>query len=309
MTILNILWHACLCTCIETYWVKEGKKIKKKDKETKTPAIMFLKWYSSFDSCLLMACSIVSTDETATENILKAQETYAHLCGHLGLMTPRDAFITALCKASLPPHYTLTVLGAGTPTSSPGGTTKAGEYMQRIILHMCWAQALLLPHHLGNHKSRWVPCSVSYYTLTVLGPGTPLFSSHGRTTKAGEYHAAYHTTHSQCWAQALLPPHHMEEPQKEVSTMQRIILQTHSVGAGTAPTSSPGGTTKTGEYLQRIILHTHSAGRRHSSYLITWENHKGRWVSCHTAHSQYWAQTLLSRHHLGAAQREVSTVS
>ncbi|RUS80797.1 hypothetical protein EGW08_011418, partial [Elysia chlorotica] len=78
---------------------------------------------------MLAALSLLldaSTDETATENILKAQETYAHLCGHLGLMTPRDAFITALCKASLPPHYTLTVLGAGAPSaSSPGGTSKA----------------------------------------------------------------------------------------------------------------------------------------------------------------------------------------
>jgi hypothetical protein len=28
------------------------------------------------------------------------------------MTTPRDAFITALCKASLPPHYTLTVLNS-----------------------------------------------------------------------------------------------------------------------------------------------------------------------------------------------------
>ncbi|GFN84285.1 protein mon2 homolog, partial [Plakobranchus ocellatus] len=77
---------------------------------------------------ILAALSLLldaSTDESATENILKAQETYAHLCGHLGLTTPRDAFITALCKASLPPHYTLTVLGAGTPSaSSPGAASK-----------------------------------------------------------------------------------------------------------------------------------------------------------------------------------------
>ena len=53
-----------------------------------------------------------STDESATEAILKAEQSYANLCGQLGLTTPRDAFITALCKASLPPHYTLTVLNA-----------------------------------------------------------------------------------------------------------------------------------------------------------------------------------------------------
>ena len=51
-----------------------------------------------------------STDEAATEAILKCKQSYANLCGKLGMTTPRDAFITALCKASLPPHYTLTVL-------------------------------------------------------------------------------------------------------------------------------------------------------------------------------------------------------
>uniref|UniRef100_A0A673AU82 Protein MON2 homolog n=1 Tax=Sphaeramia orbicularis TaxID=375764 RepID=A0A673AU82_9TELE len=63
--------------------------------------------------CLFCLCSIhFSTDETATENILKAELTMASLCGRLGLVTPRDAFITAICKASLPPHYALTVLSS-----------------------------------------------------------------------------------------------------------------------------------------------------------------------------------------------------
>lgn len=53
-----------------------------------------------------------STDETTSENVLKAIQTFASLCGSLELQTPRDAFITALCKASLPPHYTLTVLSS-----------------------------------------------------------------------------------------------------------------------------------------------------------------------------------------------------
>lgn len=56
------------------------------------------------------SCLSLSTDETATENILKAMQIYSSICGTLNMTTPRDAFITALCKASLPPHYTLTVL-------------------------------------------------------------------------------------------------------------------------------------------------------------------------------------------------------
>lgn len=59
---------------------------------------------------IFFLCLSLSTDETATENILKAMQIYSSICGTLNMTTPRDAFITALCKASLPPHYTLTVL-------------------------------------------------------------------------------------------------------------------------------------------------------------------------------------------------------
>lgn len=55
-----------------------------------------------------------STEESITENVLKAIQTYTSLCGMLDLHTPRDAFITAICKSSLPPHYALTVLNAVT---------------------------------------------------------------------------------------------------------------------------------------------------------------------------------------------------
>ncbi|XP_046428999.1 protein MON2 homolog isoform X1 [Neodiprion fabricii] len=63
-----------------------------------------------------------STDESASENVLKAIQTFASLCGSLDLQTPRDAFITAICKASLPPHYALTVLYSapqGIPSARP----------------------------------------------------------------------------------------------------------------------------------------------------------------------------------------------
>ena len=49
-------------------------------------------------------------DESATESILKSEQAFASLCGKLDMTLPRDAFMTALCKASLPPHYTLTIL-------------------------------------------------------------------------------------------------------------------------------------------------------------------------------------------------------
>lgn len=64
-----------------------------------------------------------STDESITENVLKALQTYTALCGLLDLHTPRDAFITAICKSSLPPHYALTVLN----TVSSGVSLRQGK--------------------------------------------------------------------------------------------------------------------------------------------------------------------------------------
>ncbi|KAK7789330.1 hypothetical protein R5R35_012807 [Gryllus longicercus] len=86
-----------------------------------------------------------STDESASENVLKAIQTFASLCGCLDLHTPRDAFITAICKASLPPHYALTVLntapqGAGSARSSQDlnsqynlSTYGEADYRQQVV--------------------------------------------------------------------------------------------------------------------------------------------------------------------------------
>ncbi|KAJ8789101.1 hypothetical protein J1605_022258 [Eschrichtius robustus] len=82
-------------------------------------------WEEMVNACwcgLLAALSLLldaSTDEAATENILKAELTMAALCGRLGLVTSRDAFITAICKGSLPPHYALTVLNTTTAATLP----------------------------------------------------------------------------------------------------------------------------------------------------------------------------------------------
>lgn len=73
-------------------------------------------------SNFLFQPSTISTDETSTENVLKSLQTFASVSGRVGLTTPRDAFITALCKASLPPHYTLTILNA----TSPGTVNNRG---------------------------------------------------------------------------------------------------------------------------------------------------------------------------------------
>jgi len=61
-----------------------------------------------------------STDETSTENLLKSLQTFASVSGRVGLSVPRDAFISCLCKASLPPHYSLNVFNV-LPTGASTG--------------------------------------------------------------------------------------------------------------------------------------------------------------------------------------------
>ncbi|XP_061085397.1 protein MON2 homolog isoform X2 [Conger conger] len=95
-------------------------------------------WEEMISACwcgLLAALSLLldaSTDEPATESILKAELTMASLCGRLGLVTPRDAFITAICKASLPPHYALTVLSSSMANLSNKSYSIQGQSVQII---------------------------------------------------------------------------------------------------------------------------------------------------------------------------------
>uniref|UniRef100_A0A0K8RZE2 Protein MON2 homolog n=1 Tax=Crotalus horridus TaxID=35024 RepID=A0A0K8RZE2_CROHD len=95
-------------------------------------------WEEMVNACwcgLLAALSLLldaSTDEAATENILKAELTMAALCGKLNLVTSRDAFITAICKGSLPPHYALTVLNTTSAALSSKSYSIQGQNVQMI---------------------------------------------------------------------------------------------------------------------------------------------------------------------------------
>lgn len=54
----------------------------------------------------------------------------------MGLTTPRDAFITALCKASLPPHYCLTALNV-----SPAGVVSGRGLLAHYF--KIWSDSLI----------------------------------------------------------------------------------------------------------------------------------------------------------------------
>uniref|UniRef100_A0A8C5PWF3 Protein MON2 homolog n=1 Tax=Leptobrachium leishanense TaxID=445787 RepID=A0A8C5PWF3_9ANUR len=55
-----------------------------------------------------------------------------HLFITLGLVTPRDAFITAICKGSLPPHYTLTALNSSSAALCNKTYSIQGQNVQMI---------------------------------------------------------------------------------------------------------------------------------------------------------------------------------
>jgi len=85
-----------------------------------------------------------ATEDSTAENILRSMCLYSSLAARLALPKLRDSFITAVCKASLPPHYTLSVLKAtpstqlvsgATPSkdSNDDGTPDATDYRHQVV--------------------------------------------------------------------------------------------------------------------------------------------------------------------------------
>jgi len=85
-----------------------------------------------------------STEDSTAENILRSMCLYSSLAARLTLPKLRDSFITAVCKASLPPHYTLSVLKAtpstqlvsGAPPSKDShedGHPDATDYRHQVV--------------------------------------------------------------------------------------------------------------------------------------------------------------------------------
>lgn len=104
---------------------------------------------------------VCSTDEGIMENMLKAMQAYIGLCGLLDMQVPRDTFITAVCKACLPPHYTLTVFANSAVQSLP---TPYAMYDENHHAH----------HHYHQQYSGTTYGSESDYKQQVVAVGTPL---------------------------------------------------------------------------------------------------------------------------------------
>lgn len=91
--------------------------------------------------------------------MLKSMQAYIGLCGLLDMQVPRDTFITAVCKACLPPHYTLTVFANSTVQSPSSPYTMYDENHA---------------HHYHQQYGTTTYGSESDYKQQVVAVGTPL---------------------------------------------------------------------------------------------------------------------------------------
>lgn len=122
------LAYACLLDAVRTMALVVNQQESCAD--TTTAAARNVQLIDSSWCGILAALSLLldaSTEDTSTENILKAMENYASLSGHLGQTKPRDAYLASICKASLPPHYTLNVLKATPCTQTVSGPRNPGD--------------------------------------------------------------------------------------------------------------------------------------------------------------------------------------
>lgn len=114
-----------------------------------------------------------STDEGITENMLKAMQAYIGLCGLLDMQGPRDAFITAVCRACLPPHYNLTVFSSTSnsccPVNQPAvsSSTATAQYTTSSTMYD-------QQYNSATTGAPYGPESADYKQQVVVAVGTPL---------------------------------------------------------------------------------------------------------------------------------------
>lgn len=115
-----------------------------------------------------------STDEGITENMLKAMQAYIGLCGLLDMRGPRDAFITAVCRACLPPHYNLTVFNGAANSCCSGQSMSSSA----PVVQYTTSSTMYEDHHqqYNSTGSAYGPDSADYkqQQQVVVAVGTPL---------------------------------------------------------------------------------------------------------------------------------------
>lgn len=152
-------------------------------------------------------------DESTTDNILKAMQNYAALCGILELYNPRDAFILAICRASFPPHYAMSIfanmghmdaeLRCHTRTNSQDAQFLAacteGDFRQQIV-----AVGTPLPSASLPHSVMQAPVMLTTKNLQCMR--AILFLAHSNGSILGtSWHIVLQTLQHLVWILGLKP--------------------------------------------------------------------------------------------------------
>lgn len=129
---------------------------------------------SFIDECwpaILATCSTflyAALDSEYYHGLVRAFQKFAHVAGLLQLTTPRDAFLTTLGKAAVPPNVLTACLNAGPvrPPPSPAATEGSGNIFSnaRGLLSV---DSLVSPSILGAEKQRQFSVDVSSATLNT----------------------------------------------------------------------------------------------------------------------------------------------
>lgn len=109
--------------------------------------------------------------------MLKAMQAYIGLCGLLDMRGPRDAFITAVCRACLPPHYNLTVFSGAINTCCVGQSSMSSS---SSTVQYSTSATMYDDHHHQQYNSAtgggYGPESADYkqQQQVIVAVGTPL---------------------------------------------------------------------------------------------------------------------------------------
>jgi hypothetical protein len=126
------------------------------------------------DECwpaILATCSTflyAALDSEYYHGLVRAFQKFAHVAGLLQLATPRDAFLTTLGKAAVPPNVLTACMNAGPvrPPPSPAATEGSGNIFSnaRGLLSV---DSLVSPSIMATEKQRQLSMDVSSATLNT----------------------------------------------------------------------------------------------------------------------------------------------
>ncbi|GES88442.1 hypothetical protein RCL_jg5346.t1 [Rhizophagus clarus] len=174
-------------------------------------------------------------DEELFQGVLRAYQNFTIVCGVLQLTTPRDAFLTSLCKGAVPPSLIAASLAESKATHSGGSSSSTGsETVQGVTLSdgnlSCLKILLNIAQYLGGVLGD------SWYLVleTLQLADFILFPKHARGGSRGSRRIG-----SQNPASSSVTSLPTAGSSSQISSNPPSIKRTYSSGKGNVIPSSP----------------------------------------------------------------------